>query len=92
MTVTTTPHGSPVDAVTWAADAVAHLVSLEEGAMASALDSLQRLVDVASSEVALIVVSQLCAGVALGCADLLDIEPVRLVRDTAASILAGEHP
>ena len=80
------PGGSPVRAVTLAVEAVALLVSADRDALIAALRPLEELVDATSNELALLVVSQLCAGVTLGCADLLGVDAARLVRDAGAAM------
>lgn len=84
------PDGSQAEALARAADALAHLVSGEQEALVAALHPLQQLVDGTSAEIAVLVVSQLCAGVVLGCADLLGVDPVRLVRDAAEALLDSD--
>lgn len=87
--VSSIPGGVPAEVISSATEAVAHLVSLEEGSLTAALEPLERLLESTTVEIALLVMAQLCAGVTLGCADFLDVDPVQLVRDTAAAVLGS---
>ncbi|KAA1380173.1 hypothetical protein [Aeromicrobium fastidiosum] len=89
--MTKTADGAPLTAVSLAVEAVAILVSLEKDALVAALRPLEELVSSTSNELALLIVSQLCAGVTLGCADLLGVNAGRLVRDAGAAMTGADR-
>ena len=91
LLVTMIPGGSPARAVALAVEAVALLASAEKDALVAALRPLDELVETTSTELALLVVSQLCAGVTLGCADLLGVDAARLVRDAGAAMTGPDQ-